>query len=77
MLLLPECDSGQLQHVLQRLVRFKVAIDKENIPVEFSAGWKEFEQGQSSESLLSAADRALYENKRASHMPVVPQTSNV
>ena len=34
------------------------------IPVEFSAGWKEYEFGQTSKELIEAADRALYENKR-------------
>jgi len=32
--------------------------------VEFSAGWKEYELGQTSRELIEAADRALYENKR-------------
>jgi diguanylate cyclase (GGDEF)-like protein len=64
MLLLPECDTTQLQHVLDRLVHFKVEISGEMIPVEFSAGWKEYESGQTSQELIEAADRALYENKR-------------
>jgi len=64
MLLLPECDTNQLQHVLDRLVHFKVEISGEMIPVEFSAGWKEYEFGQTSQELIEAADRALYENKR-------------
>jgi PleD family two-component response regulator len=34
------------------------------VPVEFSAGWKEYELGLTSKELMEAADRALYENKR-------------
>jgi diguanylate cyclase (GGDEF)-like protein len=65
MLLLPECDTHQLHHVLDRLVAFKAEIAGKMVPVEFSAGWKEYELGQTSKELIEAADRALYENKRA------------
>jgi diguanylate cyclase (GGDEF)-like protein len=68
MLLLPECDTNQLQHVLGRLVGFRVEIADETIPVEFSAGWKEYALGQTSKELIEAADRALYENKRSTHV---------
>jgi diguanylate cyclase (GGDEF)-like protein len=64
MLLLPECDTHQLHHVLDRLVTFKAEIAGKMVPVEFSAGWKEYELGQTSKELIEAADRALYENKR-------------
>jgi diguanylate cyclase (GGDEF)-like protein len=64
LLLLPECSSDQLQHVIERLIPFKTEIAGENIPVEFSAGWKEYQAGQSSSDLFEAADRALYQNKR-------------
>jgi diguanylate cyclase (GGDEF)-like protein len=67
MLLLPECDTQQLQHVLDRLVLFKVEIAGEKVPIEFSVGWKEFQSGETSSALMEAADRALYENKRAVH----------
>jgi diguanylate cyclase (GGDEF)-like protein len=66
LLLLPECDSHQLQHVLDRLVRCKVEIGGMSMPVEFSVGWKEYEAGETSNELYEAADRALYQNKRAS-----------
>jgi diguanylate cyclase (GGDEF)-like protein len=64
LLLLPECNSQQLHHVLGRLVSFKADIAGQQVPVEFSAGWKEYEIGQTSKELMEAADRALYENKR-------------
>jgi diguanylate cyclase (GGDEF)-like protein len=69
MLLLPECDADQLQHVLQRLVSFHVEIGDKKVPVEFSAGWKEYQLGQTSRELMECADRALYENKRQTHQP--------
>jgi diguanylate cyclase (GGDEF)-like protein len=69
MLLLPECDTHQLQHVLDRLVHFTVEIAGRKIPVEFSAGWTEYQLGQTSKELIESADRALYENKRVSHQP--------
>lgn len=72
MLLLPECDAGQLQCVLERLVRFKTEVRGESFPVEFSAGWHEYESGQTSQQLLEAADRALYENKRNSRSAQAP-----
>ena len=72
MLLLPECDAGQLQCVLERLVRFKTEVRGESFPVEFSAGWNEYESGQTSQQLLEAADRALYENKRKSRSAQAP-----
>jgi diguanylate cyclase (GGDEF)-like protein len=72
MLLLPECDTNQLQHVLERLVNFKVEIAGEEIPVEFSAGWKAHQLGQTSQELIEAADRALYESKRVTHQASVP-----
>ena len=70
MLLLPECNTHQLQHVLERLVSFKVDVGGEKIPVEFSAGWKEYQLGQTSRELMEAADRALYENKRVARLPL-------
>jgi diguanylate cyclase (GGDEF)-like protein len=64
LVLLPECDSSQLKHVLDRLVRCKVEIGGMTMPVEFSVGWKEYEAGETSNELYEAADRALYQNKR-------------
>jgi diguanylate cyclase (GGDEF)-like protein len=72
MLLLPECDTNQLQNVLERLVPFQVEIAGQTIPVAFSAGWKEYETGQTSKELFEAADRALYENKRGARVTGAP-----
>jgi diguanylate cyclase (GGDEF)-like protein len=66
LLLLPECDLGQLWHVLARLTPFEIEVGGQKIPVTFSAGWKQYEPGESHKDLLEAADRALYEKKRTS-----------
>lgn len=60
MILLPECDAKQLQHVLSRLANLVVEIDGQPMPISFSAGWREYEPGQKPYDLLEAADKALY-----------------
>jgi diguanylate cyclase (GGDEF)-like protein len=67
MLLLPECDVNQLQNVLSRLVGCQAQVDGKPMTISFSAGWREYERGQKPFDLLEAADKALYESKRASH----------
>jgi two-component system cell cycle response regulator len=64
MVVLPECSGAQLQHVIGRLVPLEVTWEKQKIPVTFSAGWKEYERGESPEELLELADKSLYQNKR-------------
>jgi diguanylate cyclase (GGDEF)-like protein len=75
MILLPECDSNQLQRVLERLVRCKAEIAGQTVQVEFSAGWKQHATGESSRDLFEAADRALYQNKRSLPPKVTPVTA--
>jgi diguanylate cyclase (GGDEF)-like protein len=66
LLLLPDCDVQQLHRVLARLVNLKVEVSGKTLPISFSAGWHEFERGQSADDLFEAADHALYENKKTS-----------
>lgn len=72
MVLLPDCDSKQLQIVLGRLMDLKVDVGSECIPISFSVGWKEYQHGQKPYDLLEAADRALYDSKRAAQAPAFP-----
>jgi len=65
LLILPNCRPEQLQHVLGRLKPITVDWQGTGIVVAFSVGWKEYEAGQGPEDLLSAADAALYANKRS------------
>jgi diguanylate cyclase (GGDEF)-like protein len=77
MVLLPECDGEQLQRVLERLVRFKADVGGKRVPIAFSTGWKEYETGRTSQDLLEAADRALYENKRVNARYSVPAVTTM
>ncbi len=73
MLLLPECDANQLQHVLERLLNFKVEIGGKKMPVEFSAGWKEYQHGQNLQGIdRSRRPRPLREQARDAHPPAFP-----
>jgi diguanylate cyclase (GGDEF)-like protein len=66
LLLLPDCDVGQLWHVLGRLTPFEIEAGGEKILVTYSVGWKQCEAGETHASLFEGADRALYASKRAS-----------
>lgn len=65
LLLLPECNLGQLHLVLDRLGPFEVDWGGQKIPVTCSAGWRQFAVGDRPDDMLAAADKALYENKRS------------
>jgi len=63
-LLLPECPPGQVQTVLQRLRHQEIDLEGEKVPVCFSAGWADYQAGESPEQVLERADQALYAEKR-------------
>jgi len=65
MLLLTECDSSQVPSVLQRLESIAVNLDGQQIPVNFSVGWKEYEWDKSLQDMMNEADKALYLNKQS------------
>ncbi len=70
---LPETDSQQAQQIAKR-IRERLASDGESPPISVSVGSAVFpEDGETVEELLSAADSALYEMKRPSPRPAVPQ----
>ena len=66
LVLLPECTLEQLELVLERLGSLRVDWQGHQIPVTFSAGWRQYAMGDCPEELLAHADRALYASKRAS-----------
>jgi diguanylate cyclase (GGDEF)-like protein len=66
LLVLPECSVKQLQLVLSRLGPLQLEWNGQTIPILWSIGWKEYKPGENPDELLSGADHALYENKRAS-----------
>ncbi|MFI5095245.1 MAG: GGDEF domain-containing protein [Candidatus Acidiferrum sp.] len=74
LLILPECNHGQLQLVLDRLRPPDVVWEGRKFSIQYSVGWKEYAPGDQPETMLAAADRALYESKRASRNPRFPDT---
>jgi diguanylate cyclase (GGDEF)-like protein/predicted Zn finger-like uncharacterized protein len=65
LVLLPECTSEQLRLVLGRLGSLEVNWHGQEIPITFSAGWKQYEPGERPEEMLARADEVLYDRKRA------------
>jgi len=72
LLILPECNRSQLQIVLDRVGAVHMSWQNRKIPVRYSAGWKEYVSGDEPETMLAAADEALYNNKRAAKAGAVP-----
>src|SRR5580658_1419432 len=72
MLILPECNHAQLQLVLKRLGPLEVAWEGREFPVRYSAGWKEYASGDRAETMIAAADQALYASKRAAKNSPLP-----
>jgi diguanylate cyclase (GGDEF)-like protein len=72
LLILPECNHGQLQLVLKRLGPLEVVWEGRKFPVRYSVGWKEYASGDRAETMLAAADQALYASKRAVKNPALP-----
>jgi diguanylate cyclase (GGDEF)-like protein len=70
LVVLPECTLEQLKLVLERLSSFELDWQGQKIPVNFSAGWKDYEMGDRPEEMLARADQALYTSKRAAKKPV-------
>jgi diguanylate cyclase (GGDEF)-like protein len=70
--LLPECDRDQVQHVLDRLSALEVQVDTQNISFRFSAGWADYRPGEAPEQLLERADHVLYIEKQNRKNQAVP-----
>jgi diguanylate cyclase (GGDEF)-like protein len=65
LILLPECDTGQVQTLLDRLRPMETEYGGTKIPICFSAGWVGYEKGETTEQFLERADRTLYAEKRS------------
>jgi diguanylate cyclase (GGDEF)-like protein len=72
LLILPECNLTQLRLVLERIGPLEIFCHGQKIPVRYAAGWRQYEAGDQPETMLAAADKALYSNKRAAKNPVLP-----
>lgn len=65
LLLLTECDIAHLQPILDRLNGLEVQVSESRILINFSAGWSQFQPGDTAEDLLQRADTALYREKES------------
>jgi diguanylate cyclase (GGDEF)-like protein len=74
MVVLPECKTEEVRHVLGRLDGLEVDYNREKIPCHFSRGWTDYRPGESMQDLLKRADDALYANKRATKNLAGPLT---
>ena len=76
MLLLTECDASQVPMMLARLHGIEMQWLDHKIPIVFSAGWKQYEKGESPQQMMQVADKALYENKNSRrNMPAETRTA--
>lgn len=66
LVLLPECPTGHVEHLMSRLRSMEVDYNGQKIPICFSAGWVGYEWGETTQEFLARADRTLYVEKRAS-----------
>ena len=64
MVVLPECPSGQVQHVIDRLRTLTVEYEGATIKVNFSAGWKDYHPGETALEFIRRVDDALFADKR-------------
>jgi two-component system cell cycle response regulator len=72
LLILPECNHGQLQLVLKRLGPLELTWEGRKLPIRYSVGWKEYASGDRAETMVASADQALYARKRAAKNPPLP-----
>lgn len=72
LVLLPECQPGQVQHVLARLRPLDINIDGKKVSFTVSAGCADYRPGESPEQLLRRADNALYINKHSEKEILAP-----
>ena len=70
MLLLTDCKASQVPDVLRRLDTITIEFGANRIPITFSQGAAELQDGDRPEDLFHYADKLLYENKQAHKRPV-------
>lgn len=77
MVLLPECRSEEVSHVLGRVEGLRVEYGGQEILCRFSRGWVDFKPGETAQQFLERADRVLYANKRVGKQNETEQSSPV
>ena len=65
MVLLPECRSDEVRHVLGRVEGLEVDYEGVKIGCRFSRGWTDYRPGETALEFMNRADEALYVDKRA------------
>lgn len=70
MLLLTDCKTSHVPQVLRRLESITVQSGAHQIPVSFSQGAGEYQEGDRPEDLLHYVDKLLYADKQARKQPV-------
>ena len=65
MLLLADCNTSHLPAILRRLESIQVQCGANLLPVTFSNGVAEYQDGDRPEDLFHYADKRLYDNKQA------------
>ncbi len=69
LVILPECQFGQVQHVLARMRPLEIDLDGKKVSLTFSAGWTDYRPGELPEEILKRADAALYVDKHHKNQP--------
>jgi diguanylate cyclase (GGDEF)-like protein len=62
--LLPECKVGGVRRVLDRLTPLEIEVDEKKVAFSYSAGWTDYQMGETSPQFLGRADQAVYAQKR-------------
>lgn len=75
--LLPECQPGQVGSVLARLKPGEVNYGNVKIPYSFCAGYADMRSGEKPDSFMERADRDLYVQKRARKSDQRPPAATV
>jgi len=62
--LLPECKVGGVRRVLDRLTALEIEVDENKVAFSYSAGWTDYQIGETPPQFLGRADQAVYAQKR-------------
>lgn len=63
-MLLTECDASQAETIVNRIRPDDIEVNGHSVEIRFAVGWKQYERGNQAEDMLTAADRALYQDKQ-------------
>jgi len=64
LVLRPECKVGGVRRVLDRLTLLEIEVDENKVAFSYSAGWTDYQMGETRPQFLGRADQAVYAKKR-------------